>query len=756
MAKRQAPNPPSRGTPTDLLGWLFVFAACLLAYLPTYGAGFIWNDPDYVTRPGLQSLRGLWRIWFEVGSTEQYYPLLHSFFWVQHRLWGDSPFGYHLVNVLLHATAACLLAQVMLRLLKEKSKGGQPDPAPSGQGALPRSQVFAWLSALLFALHPVYVESVAWVTEQKNTLSTVFYLAAALVYLKAGTDRRAVRYWLATGLFLCAILSKSVTASLPAALLVAIWWRRGSLKWREDVRPLLPWFVMGAGVGIFTAWVEHRFIGARGETFDLGFLERGLLAGRIIWFYLGKLAWPSELVFNYPRWEIDTGVAWQWIFPIAAVAALPALWAIRRHSRAPLAAYLYFTGTLFPTMGFFNVFGFTYSYVADHWQYLPSIGPIVFIAAIATRAITSRGSIARGPAIAAAAVLILLGTLTWRQTRGYRDIETFYRTILADNPTAWMPSANLGIVYLEERRFDEAVETLEESLRVNPENPQAMNTLGMVLVELGRDAEARARFEQAIERLPIFVEAHFNIGRLLARSGEIEAAEDHFREGLRLRPTFAQLRKDLANLLLNTDRVAESISEYSEVLRLNPDDADANFNLGNALLRDRRITEAIGPFQRAAALDPTDAEARAVLGDILLSSGRAAEALQHYEAALGLNPSLAPVRVQAGIALLQLGRGPQARANLQDAVRLDPGFATARLWLGNALAQSGNVAGAAAQWEAFVRIEPNSPEVYNNLGTAYREMGDTARAIAAYENALRLNPDYTLARENLARLQAGP
>ncbi len=343
---------------------LLLFCVTLAAYLPAVRAGFIWNDSDYVTKPALQTAHGLGRIWFEVGATQQYYPLLHSAFWIEHRLWGEAAMGYHLVNILLHAASACLLYFVLRRLFKP----GSAAPA---------------LAAFVFALHPVYVESVAWIAEQKNTLSTVFYLLAALAYLRweAGGRPRALRGYLAAFIFfIAALLSKTVTATLPGALLVVLWWQRGRLSWRRDVAPLIPWFAVGAASGLFSAWVERTYVGAQGSDFDLGTLERGLLAGRSAFFYLGKLVWPADLIFIYPRWIVSGAVAGQYLYPIGVMALLAALWLIRKRTRGPLAAVLFFLGSLFPVSGLFNLYAFIYSYVADHWQYLPSIGIITLAA----------------------------------------------------------------------------------------------------------------------------------------------------------------------------------------------------------------------------------------------------------------------------------------------------------------------------------------------------------------------------------------
>jgi hypothetical protein len=276
-----------------------------LAYLPALRGGFIWDDDDYVTQnPTLHDLGGLQRLWFKVGAVPQYYPVVHTTFWLEHHLWGLDPFGYHLVNVLLHATAAILLWQVLLRL---RIRG-------------------AWLAAVIFALHPVCVESVAWITERKNVLSAVFYFAAAMAYLRfAGLEeavtsnrRRWYCYWGALVLFMAAMLSKTVTCSLPAALLLVCWWKKDRVQ-RGEILPLLPFFVIGVAAGLVTTWVEKYHVGAQGADWSFTFAGRCLIAGRSLWFYAGKLVWPVHLTFIYPRWKIETEVWWQWLFPVAAI-----------------------------------------------------------------------------------------------------------------------------------------------------------------------------------------------------------------------------------------------------------------------------------------------------------------------------------------------------------------------------------------------------------------------------------------------------
>src|ERR1700728_4695142 len=268
FAKPAAPKTGrTHGRTKDAWSFVLIFCASMAAYWPALQGAMLWDDSEHVTPPELQSLRGLWRIWSERGVTQQYYPLLHSAFWIEHQLWGDSVLGYHLTNILLHALSACLVVMIV-RILR-----------------LPGAR----LAGVIFALHPVCVEAVAWISEQKSTLSAVFYLSSELSYLRFDRDRSKPLYSLALGLFILALLSKTVTATLPAAVLVVLWWRKGRLDWKRDVAPLVSWILAGAAAGLFTAWVERTDIGAHGADFNLSAGQRCLIAGRALWFYLSKL-----------------------------------------------------------------------------------------------------------------------------------------------------------------------------------------------------------------------------------------------------------------------------------------------------------------------------------------------------------------------------------------------------------------------------------------------------------------------------------
>ena len=502
----------------------------VIAYVPALNGGLLWDDDGHVTKPELQSLHGLWRIWFDLGSTQQYYPLLHSAFWVEHRLWGNAVLGYHVINVLLHVTAACLVVSIVKRL------------------SLPG----AWLAGYVFALHPVCVEAVAWISEQKTTLSAVFYLAAALTYLHFDKTRRRSHYFLALALFVLALLSKTVSATLPAALLVVLWWQRKRLSWKRDALPLLPWFALGATAGLVTAWLERREIHAEGASFALTLGERCLLAGRVIWFYLGKVLWPVNLMFTYPRWKVDTSAGWQYLFPIGVLGLAAGLWLLaRRRRRGPLAGFLFFAGTLFPALGFFNVFPFIYSYVADHFQYLATLGILVPLACGLAMA---RGRMPAARLLVPAVAGVLLATLfvlTWRQSGMYRNAETLYRETLRRNPASWMAHNNLGVILADRPgRLPEAIAEFEASLRIKADNRQAQNNLGNALLTTpGRMPEGIPHLQAALALNPNFPETHYNLALALSLTGRIPEAIAEYKAALRLRPDYPAARNNLGRLL---------------------------------------------------------------------------------------------------------------------------------------------------------------------------------------------------------------
>lgn len=600
--------------PSSVIYFLLLGVA-LVVYFPALGGQFLWDDSGHVTRADLQSWAGLGRIWFEFGATQQYYPVLHSAFWLEHLLWGDATLPYHLLNVALHAGVALLFGLTLRRLALS----------------------FAWLAAALFLLHPVAVESVAWISEQKNTLSALFYLSAALAYLGFDRDRRPTQYALAAALFVLALLTKTVTASLPAALLVVFWWQRGTLNWRRDVLPLLPWFAGGAIMGLVTAHFERVLIGAQGADFALSFPTRAMLAGRVVWFYLGKLLWPSPLLFVYPRWTLAASDVSQWLFLAAALLLLGMLiFVARRWRRGPLAVGLLFAGTLFPVLGFFNVFPFVFSYVADHFQYLASLAFFVLVAAGAAEVARS---FPRATRAAMVLVLLLLGGLTWQQSGIYRSATTLYEATLRENPDAWLAHHNLAILLASSGHADAAIPHEEAVIRLRPNYALAENNLGDDLLRLERAAEAIPHFNRALALQPNYAVARCNLGVALAMLDRNEEAIPHFQEALRLNPAYGEAELNWGLALMLTRRFPEAVSHFEQAIRLDPTSVYFQLTYGRALSNANRPGAAIPHLEAAIKLDSSSAEAEGELAAALTRLGRTTEAASHNQRARALSGS---------------------------------------------------------------------------------------------------------------------
>lgn len=749
------------GTRRALLVLLGLLVATLAAYQPAWRGSMLWDDDRHITREDLRTIDGLRRIWFEVGATQQYYPLVHTAFWVQQHLWGEDTLGYHLVNIALHAVSAFLLGLVLSRL------------GVSG----------AWLAAAIFALHPVHVESVAWIAELKNTLSGVFYLGAGLAYLHYDERRSERFYGTALALFVLALLSKTVTATLPAALLVVFWWRRGRLSWRRDGVPLAPFFVAGAAGGLLTAWVERTLIGARGAEFAFTLVERALIAGRAFWFYLGKLVWPAGLTFIYPRWEVSSEAIGHYAYPLGAGLLVVVLWLLRKRVRGPLAAVLYFGGSLFPALGFFNVYPFRFSFVADHFQYLASMGVIALLAAAASRLARRCRLGQRSAAATWAVICAVLALLTWSQSRQYTDAETLYRATLRRNPSCWLAHVNLGILELardkneaEEHfaaalrlkpdlaeayinlglpKFSENVELAQayfrEAVRLRPDSAEAHNNLGCALERVGRLEEALEHFDEALRLRHDYADAYYNRGNTLLKMGRLREAEAQYRQAVKLRPDAAEIRCKLADALRRMDRLGEAIPEYREALRLKPDYAEARFNLGYTLQEAGRPEEAVVQYSIALEFKPDAAEIHNNLGAALDQLGRLEEAAGHFAQAVRLRPDSPEARNNLAFALHRLGRLEEAVVHYEETLRIRPDYPDAEIRLANALQRLGRAEEAVQHYLKVLARAPEAADVHNNLGAALEMLGRSREAVEHYREAVRLNPASEEARENLRR-----
>jgi tetratricopeptide (TPR) repeat protein len=570
-----------------------------------------------------------------------------------------------------HALGACLVVAIVRRL---KLPG-------------------AWLAGMVSALHPVCVEAVAWISEQKSTLSAVFYLSSAYIYLGFDRTRRRSSYLWALALFILALLTKTVTATLPAALLVIFWWQRGRLDWRRDIRPLVPWIGLGAAAGLFTAWVERTLIGAQGAAYALTITQRFLLAGRAIWFYAAKLLWPANLIFSYPRWKLDPAVPWQYVYPMGVIAVVIGLCLLARRHRGPLAAMLLFAGTLFPALGFFNIYPFLFSYVADHFQYLASLALIVPLSYALVSFVTRLGRPA--DVVLPAVLLAILATLSWRQAGTYRDTETLYRATLLRNPASWLAHNNLGVALLEKPgHLAEARTEYQAVLALKPDDAEAHNNLGNALARMpGRLPEAIREFEIAIKLEPRLAQAHQNLGNALARNPQrIADSIAQFKIALQLKPDDPQIRNDLGVTMLESPgHISDAITQFQDALKVSPRDAQIRTNLGNALSQvPERRPEAIAQFQAILRSEPNNPQAHNSLAITLAQMpGRLPDAIAEFQAALRADPRFAEAHNNLGRALSRLpGRMPEAIAEYRAALQIKPDYAQARANLEAACAQN--------------------------------------------------------------------
>ena len=533
---------------------VLLVAGVVAAYSPALTAGFIWDDDDYVTEnPLLYEPDGLQRIWFSLDAPSQYFPLVYTAFRIEYGIWGLEPFGYHLINVLLHALNALLL-WILLRQIAVEG---------------------AWFAAAVFALHPVHVESVAWVTERKNVMSLLFSLASLIAWMRfiePRRDRARCAYGTSLFFYALALASKVTACTLPAAQILLLWLRGHRID-RNRWAQVAPFAVLGVGMGLVITYWERYHIGTVGDRFSMSLVESFLVATRAVWFYLGKLLWPTNLAFSYPKFEIDPSDPAQYVWALAGVVLLGLFWGWRHTiGRAPLAAAIFFVATLSPLLGFIPLFTFWYTYVADHYQYMASIGPTALVAAGSvwwSRTRTRLG--AAGRTAAATAVLLVLGVLTWNQSRVYENEETLWLDTLAKNPTSWMAQTNLGRAMMREGRYEEAVEAYGRVFSIRPDAHRAHVGVAGALLKLGRDAEAERHFEAAIALNPEIYRAHQALGRLKLKRRDREAAIGHYEAMIEIAPRNPTGHYLMGRALESSRRRREALAFYREALELDPD-----------------------------------------------------------------------------------------------------------------------------------------------------------------------------------------
>lgn len=555
-------NVPAQRTPRSpalFAGAALIIIVTVLAYLPALRAGFIWDDDTLlVGNPLIRQADGLYRFWF-TAETPDYFPATSTSLWLEWRLWGRHPLGYHLTNVLLHAASALLWWRVLARLL-------------------PRSGTAVWLAAAIFALHPVNVESVAWISQRKNTLAMFFYALSLLWYLRFESQRSAGNgqklqaaipplatpncgrryYWLSIFAFVLSLAAKTGAVMMPLALLLCVWWQKyrpaeNRAYGTEDVRRLIlrlvPFFAIALVFGLITVWFQsHRAIGSELVRTD-GFWSRLAIAGWAVGFYLCKALLPINLMFVYPRWQAEALTVLSFAPGFLLVALLLVGWVYRRQpwGRAAFFGLGYFVVMLLPVLGFVNIYFMRYSLVADHWQYFAIPGPIALLAVALVAALNAGGrAVPALKPLICGPLLFLLGLLTWRQCGLYHDLETLWQTTLERNPGCWLAHNNLGYNFFRAGRVDEAIAHYQKAIEINPDHLDSRINLGVALFKTGRMDEAVAQYLKAAELSPNDADVHNNLGDALLKSGRIKEGLAHLRKAVQINPQSLTARNNLA------------------------------------------------------------------------------------------------------------------------------------------------------------------------------------------------------------------
>jgi protein O-mannosyl-transferase len=668
--KRQIINDRARGIVQGALIVLFVF----VAYFPALRGGFIWDDDAHISNnTALRSGQGLWNIWFRPGATCQYYPLSFTLFWLGYQLWGLNPFGYHLLNVALHSLVAILLWQLLKRL---RVRG-------------------AWLAGMIFALHPVCVMSVAWMTELKNTLSASLALGAGWAYVRfarlgiygaagsngegPGSGASGVDWRfgvLSLVLFLLAMFAKTAVSFLPATLLLIAWWQQERLVWRKVV-PLLLMLGLIVVMSQVTFYVE-RVHGAAGAGFKLSWQERVLVSGQSFWFYLGKLFFPHPLTFIYRRWNTNDASGWQFVYPVTTAVLFAALWRMRRKiGKGPFVAMLHFYISTSLLILVVVLYMTRFTFVSDHWQYFGCMSVLALAAAGIARILDGLGKWNRVLKPAAIATLFLiLGLLTWRQCRIYADIKTLWRDTLAKDADCWMAHNNLGCCLYDEGHIEAAMEHYRKAIQINPKYWEALENLGVALVAQGRLDEAIRNHNKAIEINPNDPDARYNLGIALAAQGRLDEAIESYHKAIQIEPNYELAFYHLGTAFAGQGRWDEAIANFNRAIQINPSRAETFCHLGAALGQLGRNREAVVQYREALRLNPNLTEGLnnlawvlAVNPDDTVRNG--SEAVRLAERACELTHYREPLFVGTlAAAYAECGRFPEAIATGEKAAQL--------------------------------------------------------------------------------------
>jgi len=595
-AARTSPALPLvRGNRVRVLQAAAIVLLCLYVYCPAIRGGWLWDDHEIRNNPTLHSWAGLGKIWVAPAATD-YIPLEASVLWAEWHLWGDAVAGYHAANIAFHLLGAFLLWRLLGKL----------------------GVRLAWLGALLFAIHPVAVESVAWISEVKNTVSLPPLLTAACLWIDFADTGRRRTYLLSLACFLAALLCKGSVVMFPGFILLHAWWRRGRVGW-PDIRAALPFLAAAVAIGLVTIHFQEIRAIRDWRTPEAGFLARAGGAGLALDFYFWKCVVPGEVMPVYPRWSVGATsplALIPWLLAVVMTFLLLRRGSpVRPASRHLLLGLGWFVLFLLPVLGFVTMSYQHIAPVADHLAYI-SLAGVVGLAAAGAGAADAAGR----PwfRAAAAAVVAALAIGSHRYARVFASQETLWTYNAAHNPGSAVVFANLGLVQDRAGRTDEAIENYERAIALDPADPDSENELAGVLARRGRAAAAIRHYERAISlyraalaRDPGLQDVNNKLGLDLVAVGRAGEALGQFEEAVRKNPGSYEDQTNLANVLAAVPgRLGEAIDHFGIAARLNPDSLLIRRNFGYALAMAGRFAEARAQFGEALRIDPGDPESR--------------------------------------------------------------------------------------------------------------------------------------------------
>jgi tetratricopeptide (TPR) repeat protein len=616
-------------------------------YYPALTNDFTWDDDDYILNNfSIQRAEGLKDIWFG-HKTPQYYPVVFTSFWIEYHLWGARPLGYHIVNLLFHILNALLIYALLSKLYRPI--------------ALP--------AALIFALHPVHVETVAWITERKNIYAALFYLLAVFNYIRFHESNRKRDYVSSFLCFALALLSKSITVTFVMVPLLIRWWQHQRIKPMDVIR-LIPFGLIGILAGLNTIYYETVWVGAKGNTWSLPLLGHFVLPGKILVFYIYKLIFPLRIMFIYPRWDIDPSNVWQWL-PVCSIVALLALFYIYKDKigRGAFAAFFFYIVSLFPVLGFFNVYSMMYSYVSDHHQYIASIGMIIFLCGTGElalkHAVLPQGRlnakhhqvILWSPLVL---ILLIFGLKIFSYSHAFESRETLFADIIQKNPKAWMARNNLGLVYISKGEISKALDQYRETLKIKPDDCVALTNMGSIYREQGLWEKAKTAYETCLQSDPAYATAYNNLGLVYVHSGDLRHAEEFFEKAVSLDPMAHAAHLNLGRLFFQQKAYDKSLMHFKKAIEIHPFYIDAYLQMGLLYAQMGETKNAEIALQKVLQIDPQQIHAHNNLGILYRRENRLEAAADQFRKALQLDPEFIQARYNLGETLLNLGQKQEA------------------------------------------------------------------------------------------------